>query len=149
MPAAPIQLDAVKAFLNETSRGILITRRKDGGVQSSPMAVLADDEGNVLLTTRRTAAKVKNLTRDPYAAVTVITERFRGAWMQVEGNAHIEFLPDALPALADFYARRSTEDTHSEAFRNRMIEEGRCLIRIRVNRVVQPSSRSTRPATRS
>ncbi len=147
MPVAQIDLGEVKQFLKHTNRGILITRRRDGGVQSSPMAIVADDEGNVLLSTRQTAAKVKNLKRDPYAAVTVITERFLGPWMHVEGSAEIEFLPDALTALADFYRRRFAEDTQTEAFKNRMLEEGRCLIRIRVNRVVQPSPRPPRPAT--
>ena len=142
MAVTDAQLDAVKSFLKETSRCVLITRRKDGGVQSSPMAVVADDAGNLLLSTRSTAAKVRNLRRNPYAALCIITERFLGAWMHVEGTAEIEFLPDALPALADFYRRRFAEDTATEEFKQRMTEEGRCLIRVRLSKVVQPTPRT-------
>src|SRR5438309_2695605 len=84
------QLDTVREFLKDTSRGVLMTRRRDGGIQSSPMALAADDDGNLLFSTRSTAAKVRNLKRDPYAAVCVITERFLGPWLHVEGNAEIE-----------------------------------------------------------
>jgi PPOX class probable F420-dependent enzyme len=147
MAVAQIELDAVKQFLQETSRGILITRRRDGGVQSSPMTIVADDAGDLLLSTRQTAAKVTNLKRDPYAAVTAITEQFLGPWMHLDCTAEITFLPDALSGLADFYRRRFAEDTGSEAFKDRMIEEGRCLIRLRVDRVVQPPPRPPRAAT--
>ena len=133
------QLETVREFLKDTSRGVLMTRRRDGGIQSSPMALTADDDGNVLFSTRSTAAKIRNLQRDPYAAVCVITERFLGPWLHVEGSAEIEFLPDALPNLRDFYKRRRfSEDTESDAFKQRMEQEGRCLIRVRVTRVVIP-----------
>ena len=141
MAVTDAQLDAVKAFLKDTSRGVLMTRRKDGGIQSSPMAVVADDRGDLLFSTRATTVKVRNLQRDPYAAVSIITERFLGAWMHVEGTAEIEFLPAGLSGLADFYRRRSGEDTATDAFTNRMAEEGRCLIRVRPTRVVQPAPR--------
>jgi PPOX class probable F420-dependent enzyme len=147
MAVAQLELDAVKQFLKDTNRGILITRRREGGVQSSPMTIVADDAGNLLFSTRRTAAKVKNLQRDPYAAVTVITEQFLGPWMHLDCTAEITLLPDAMLGLADFYRRRFAEDTQSEAFKNRMISEGRCLIRLRVDRVVQPAPRPPRPAT--
>ncbi|HEV7666533.1 MAG TPA: PPOX class F420-dependent oxidoreductase [Chloroflexota bacterium] len=136
------QLDALKQLLQETSRGVLMTRRRDGGIQSSPMALLGDDEGNLLFSTRAATAKVKNLQRDPYAAVCIITEKFLGPWMHVEGQADITFLPEAMPLLADFYRRRGfADDTDSEAFKQRMQDEGRCLIRVRITRTVQPPSR--------
>jgi PPOX class probable F420-dependent enzyme len=132
---------AVKEFLKQTNRAVLITYRKDGGVQSSPMSVVADDDGNVLLATRSTAAKVKNLARNPKAAVCLITERFLGAWMHVEAEAEIEHLPDALPSLADFFQRRAGEDTSTEAFKQRMYDEKRVFIRVKTQRVVTPPPR--------
>src|SRR3981081_4650762 len=49
------QLETVREFLKDTSRGVLMTRRRDGGIQSSPMALADDDDGNVLISTRYTA----------------------------------------------------------------------------------------------
>ena len=38
-------LEAVTQFAAGTARAVLVTRRKDGGLQSSPMSVVADDDG--------------------------------------------------------------------------------------------------------
>jgi PPOX class probable F420-dependent enzyme len=141
MPASATDRDAVKQFLAESNRAVLITHRKDGGIQASPMAVVADDEGNVLLATRAATAKVKNLARNPQAAVCLITERFLGAWMTVEGEAEIERLPEAMPALADFYRRRGSEDVEGDAFKERMRTEGRVLIRLKTQRIAQSATR--------
>jgi hypothetical protein len=56
--------------------------------------------------------------------------------MHVEGDAHITRLPDAMPLLAAYYARRG-QDTSTDHFRQRMIDENRVLIRITPRRVVQ------------
>jgi PPOX class probable F420-dependent enzyme len=128
---------AVKGFAAHTTRAVLVTRRRDGGLQSSPMAVVADDDGNVLTATRARNAKVHNLVRDPRAALCLFTERWPGPWMHVEGEAEIERLPAAMPLLADYYRRRG-QDTSTDAFRERMTTENRVLIRIKPQRVVRP-----------
>jgi PPOX class probable F420-dependent enzyme len=137
MIAPSADLDAVKQFAAQTTRAVLVTRRKDGGLQSSPMAVVSDDDGNVLTATRARNAKTYNLARDPHATVCLFTERWPGPWMHVEGNAEIERLPGAMPLLADYYRRRG-QDTTTDAFRERMITEDRVLIRVRPRRVVGP-----------
>jgi PPOX class probable F420-dependent enzyme len=132
-------LEAVKQFAAQTTRAVLVTRRKDGGLQTSPMAVVADDDGNVLTATRARNAKTFNLTRDPSATLCLFTDRWPGPWMHVEGEAEIERLPAAMPLLADYYRRRG-QDTTTEAFRDRMVGENRVLIRVKTRRVVRPSS---------
>jgi PPOX class probable F420-dependent enzyme len=138
MFANSADLEAVKQFAPETTRSVLVTRRKDGGLQSSPMAVVADDDGNILTATRARNAKTYNLVRDPRATLCLFTERWPGPWMHVEGEAEIERLPEAMPLLADYYSRRG-QDTTTEAFRERMVSENRVLIRVRPQRVVRPS----------
>jgi PPOX class probable F420-dependent enzyme len=135
MPASSAELEAVKQFLSETSRAVLVTRRKDGGVQTSPMSVVADDAGNVLTATRSRNAKAYNLNRDPRAALCVFTEQFLGPWMHVEGEVEMTRLPEAFPLLADYYRRRGL-DTSTDAFRERMFNEDRILIRVKTERVV-------------
>ena len=137
MQAPSADLDAVKQFAAQTTRAVLVTRRKDGGLQSSPMAVIADDDGNILTATRARNAKTYNLSRDPRAMLCLFTERWPGPWLHVEGEAEIERLPEAMPLLADYYARRG-QDTTTEEFRQRMLSENRVLIRVQVQRVVRP-----------
>ena len=137
MLANSADLEAVKQFAPLTTRSVLITRRKDGGLQTSPMAVVADDDGNILTATRARNAKTYNLVRDPRATLCLFTEKWPGPWMHVEGEAEIERLPDAMKLLAEYYSRRG-QDTTTEAFRDRMVSENRVLIRIRPQRVVRP-----------
>jgi PPOX class probable F420-dependent enzyme len=127
-------LEALKQFAKGTTRAVLVTRRKDGGLQTSPMAVVADDEGNVLTATRAKNAKTYNLARDPRAALCLFNERWPGPWIHVEGEVDIERLPEAMPLLVAYYARRG-QDTSTEEFRQRMRNENRVLLRIKVQRL--------------
>jgi PPOX class probable F420-dependent enzyme len=136
MAASSPDREAVKQFAATTARAVLVTRRQDGGLQSSPMAVVADDDGNVLTATRARNAKTHNLARDPRAVLCLFTERWPGPWLHVEGEAEIERLPEAMPLLADYYRRRG-QDTTTEAFRERMRNENRVLIRVKTQRVVR------------
>jgi PPOX class probable F420-dependent enzyme len=133
-----VDLQAIKDFASQTTRAVLVTRRKDGGLQSSPMAVLADDDGNILTATRAANAKTYNLTRDPRIALCLFTERWPGPWMHVEGEVEITRLPEAMPLLTDYYTRRG-QDTSTEQFRQRMLTENRVLIRVKPSRVVAPA----------
>ena len=138
MTATSDDLAAVRQFGKQTTRSVLITRRKDGGLQSSPMSVVADDNGDILTATQARNAKTYNLTRDPRATICLFDEQWPGPWMQVEGEAAITRLPEALPLLEDYYARRG-QDTTTEAFRERMLNENRVLIRIKTERVARSS----------
>jgi PPOX class probable F420-dependent enzyme len=140
MVASSADLETVKQFAAQTVRAVLVTRRKDGGLQSSPMSVVVDDDGNVLTATRARNAKTYNLGRDPRATLCLFTERWPGPWMQVEGEADIERLPEAMARLTDYYGRRG-QDATTEAFRERMRSEDRVLIRIKTQRVVRPATR--------
>ena len=136
MVASSTDLDAVKQFATQTTRAVLVTRRKNGELQSSPMAVVADEHGNILTATRARNAKTYNLARDPRAMLCLFTERWPGPWMHVDGEAAIERLPEAMPLLADYYTRRG-QDTTTEAFRERMRSEDRVLIRIKIQHVAR------------
>ena len=139
MVATAADLDALRRFASQTTRSVLVTRRKDGGLQSSPMAVVADDNGDVLTATKAANAKTHNLTRDPRAVLCLFNEQWPGPWMQVEGEAEITRLPEAMPLLEDYYSRRG-QDTTTDAFHQRMLNENRVLIRVRTQRVVRSPS---------
>lgn len=139
MVAASHDLEALVQLASRGARAVLVTRRKNGDLQSSPMAVVADDDGNVLTATRARSAKTFNLARDPRATLCLFTERWPGPWMHVEGEAEIERLPEAMPLLADYYGRRG-QDTTTDEFRERMQKENRVLIRVKTRRVVRSST---------
>jgi PPOX class probable F420-dependent enzyme len=138
MTVASADLSALSAFASGTTRAVLVTHRKDGGFQTSPMAVVADDNGDVLTATRAKNAKVYNLVRDSRCALCLFDERWPGPWVHVEGTVSMARLPEAMPLLQAYYARRG-QDTSTEEFRQRMLREDRVLLRIKVERLYRSS----------
>lgn len=93
-----------------------------------------DDDGRVLISTRETAVKAKNLARDPRASLCVLNDGFFGEWVQAEGNAELIRLPDALPLLEDYYRRISGEHPDWDDYRDAMRREKRLIVRITLDR---------------
>jgi PPOX class probable F420-dependent enzyme len=129
-----VDIGRATSFLSSHPRAILATTRSDGRPQLSPVVVAIDDDGRVLVSTRETAVKAKNLARDPRAALCGITDTFFGQWIQAEGDAELIHLPDALPILEDYYRRISGEHPDWDDYRAAMIREKRLIVRITVDR---------------
>lgn len=121
-------------FLSSHPRAVLATTRSDGRPQLSPVVVAVDDDGRVLVSTRETAIKAKNLARDPRAALCGISDGFFGEWIQAEGNAELVHLPEAMPILEDYYRRISGEHQDWDDYRAAMRRDKRLIIRITVDR---------------
>jgi PPOX class probable F420-dependent enzyme len=122
-------------FIRANHRGVLVTYRSDGGLQTSPIVASVDDEGRVVLSTRETAIKVKNLRRDPRATYCAFNDGFYGPWVQVEGRAEIVSLPEALELLVEYYRAVAGEHPDWEDYRAAMAREQRVMVRITVERV--------------
>jgi PPOX class probable F420-dependent enzyme len=129
-----MDLEAAREFMREHHRAVLATRRSDGGVQQTPVLVNVDAEGRAIISSRETAYKVRNLRRDPWAQVCVLTERFFGAWIYAEGRAEVLSLPEAMDPLIDYYKRFPDENPDWNDYRERMRREKRVLIRITLER---------------
>lgn len=121
-------------FLGNNSRGVLTTFRSDGRPAMSPVLAARDDEGRVMVSTRETAYKVKHLRADPRVALLVLNDGFFGAWAQLEGDAEIVDLPEAMELLVDCYRRLSGEHEDWVAFREAMRSQQRVLLRFVVTR---------------
>lgn len=129
-------MDAQKAkqFISDHGRGVLATYRRDGGVQMSPVDAVVDDEGYVVISSRETAMKVRNLRRTPRAQFLALTDAFYGDWVYVEGDVELQSLPDAMEGLVSYYRRAAGEHPDWDDYRAAMVRDQRLLIRIRVDR---------------
>ena len=124
--------DAAREFLQEHHRAVLVTFRRDGRPQTSPVAAAVDDEGRVVISTRETAMKTHNLRRDPRASLCVLSDEFYGPWAQVDGSVEIVSLPDALEPLVDYYRRVAGEHDDWDDYRAAMAREQRVLLRLTI-----------------
>jgi PPOX class probable F420-dependent enzyme len=129
-----VDVDRAVGFIAGNPRAILATTRSDGRPQLSPVVVAIDADGRVLISTRETAVKAKNLARDPRASLCVINNGFFGEWVQAEGNAELIHLPEALPLLEDYYRRISGEHPDWEDYRAAMRRDKRLIVRITIDR---------------
>ena len=115
-------------------RAVLATVRADGRPQLTPVTAAVDDDGRVLISTRETAVKAKNLAREPHASLCVLNDGFFGEWIQAEGPAEIVRLPDAMELLTDYYRRVAGEHPDWAAYRDAMQRERRVIVRITITR---------------
>ncbi|MEA2447302.1 MAG: hypothetical protein QOK47_939 [Actinomycetota bacterium] len=129
-----MDVEKARKFLSENHRAVLVTRRSDGGVQTSPITVGVDDNGHATISSRTTAYKVKNLRRDPRVTICAFNDNFFGAWIQIEGTAEVVELPEAMDLLIDYYRRISGEHPDWDDYRRAMEEDQRVLVRVNIDR---------------
>ena len=129
-----MDLDEARRFLAAHHRAILATRRRDGRPQMSPVTAGVDGAGRAIVSTSETAAKTRNLRRDPRASLCVFVDSFYGAWVQIDGTAEVVGLPEAMEPLVDYYRRIAGEHPDWDDFRHAMQRERRVLLRITVER---------------
>lgn len=121
-------IDDALEFIREHHQAVLATRRTGGDTQQSPVLVVADDDGRLLVSTRDTAVKVRNVRRHPRASVCVLSERFFGPWVQVTGRVEVVSLPEAMDLLVEYYRRAAGEHPDWDEYRDAMRRERRCVL---------------------
>ncbi|HET7399687.1 MAG TPA: PPOX class F420-dependent oxidoreductase [Intrasporangium sp.] len=129
-----MDLTHARDFARAHHRAVLTTWSGPGRIQQSPVLVGVDDEGRFVVSSRETAVKTRNLRRDPRAQLLVLTDRFFGAWVVVEGEAEVRSLPDAMDGLVDYYRRVAGEHPDWDDYRASMRRERRVLIRVDARR---------------
>jgi PPOX class probable F420-dependent enzyme len=119
-------------FAREHHRAVLVTRHADGRPQTSPVICAVDDKGRIIVSTRETAAKTRNLLRDPRVTLCLFTDAFFGEWAQVDGEAEVVRLPDAMEPLVDYYRMISGEHPDWDEYRESMERDRRVLVRVTI-----------------
>jgi PPOX class probable F420-dependent enzyme len=129
-----VNVEQALEFVRANHRAVMLTYRGDGRPQMSPIVCNVDGEGRVVVSTRETALKTKNLRRDPRVSLCVVNDGFYGDWVQVDGTAEIVPLPEAMEPLVDYYRSISGEHPDWDEYRNAMERERRVVVRITVER---------------
>jgi PPOX class probable F420-dependent enzyme len=127
--------DEAREFVANNHRAVLVTRASDGGAQTSPVVVGLDAEGKAVISSRETAFKVRNLRARPTATLCVLNDGFYGPWAQIDGDAEILSMPEALDGLIEYYRGISGEHPDWDDYRRAMQEERRVLIRVSFDKV--------------
>jgi len=129
-----VDFGTAREFIRANHRAVLATTRADGRPQLSPVTAAVDDEGLVVISTRETAVKARNLAKDPHATLCVLNDGFFGQWVAVEGTAEIIHLPEAMDHLIAYYRSVSGEHPDWDDYRAAMVRDQRVVVRITLTR---------------
>ena len=125
-----VDLADLLEFIRPRHRMVLTTFRSDGALQTSPVSGGVDDAGRIVIASYPQRAKSANIRRTPRASVTVLSDEFNDDYVQVDGDAEVIGLPDAVEPLVDYYRAIAGEHSDWAEYRQAMVDQGKCLIRV-------------------
>jgi len=117
-------------FIRPRHKMVLTTFRADASLQSSPVTGGIDGQGRVVIASYPRRAKSVNLRRNPRASVVVLSDEFNGAYVQLDGDAEVIDVPEAVELLVDYYRVIAGEHPDWQDYRRAMLDQGKCLIRV-------------------
>ena len=119
-------------FVADNDMTVLATLKRDGTPPALAQHHLAVVDGQILMSTRQTAYKVKNLRRDPRAWLAVMPRKWLGRWIQLECRVTIIDQPEAMDLLVAYYRTLRGEHPDWDDYRRAMVEDQRCILRFDV-----------------
>ncbi len=129
-----VDRDRLLDFVRARHRMTLVTTRRDGRLQVSPVTGGVDREGRIVISTYPDRAKAMNLRRNPAASVLVHSDDWGGAYVQVDGVAEVLDMPGAQTedALVEYFRCISGEHPDWHEYRAAMRRQGKSLVRITI-----------------
>lgn len=127
-----VDLPDLLDFVRQRHRHVLVTSRRDGRPQLSPVAGGLVDR-HIVIASYPERAKVHNVRREPSASVLVLSDDWNGPWVQVDGRAEVLDLPDAVEPLVEYFRSISGEHPDWDEYRRAMVEQGKSLIRVSID----------------
>ena len=125
-----VSREELLAFVRPRHHAIVITVRSDGSPQASPVTCGVDDAGRIVIATYPMRAKARNARRDPRVSVVVLSDDFGGAWVQVDGDAEVIDVPEAVEPLVGYYRSVAGEHPDWAEYRAAMMRQGKSLLRV-------------------
>ena len=129
-----VERDELLEFVRPRHKGTLVTTRRDGRPQMSPVACGVDGEGRIVVSTYPERAKVGNLRRDPRCSILIHSDDWDGPYVQVDGSAEVLDLPEALEPLVEYFRSIAGEHPDWDEYREAMAAQRKSLIRITIER---------------
>lgn len=129
-----MDLDSAREFVRRNHRAVISTRTPGGGIQQTPVLVAVDGAGRLVVSSRETAYKTRNVRRDPWVQLCVLRDEFFGGHVVVEGEAEVVSLPEAMEPLVDYYRAVAGEHEDWDDYRAAMERDRRVLIRVEPRR---------------
>jgi PPOX class probable F420-dependent enzyme len=128
--ADDVGLEELLDFIRPRHHMVLTTFRRDGSLQSSPVTAGVDDDGRIVIASYPQRAKAANIRRAGRASVVVLSDDFNGPYVQVDGPAEVIELPDAVEPLVDYFRAVAGEHSDWDEYRQAMVDQGKCLLRV-------------------
>ena len=125
-----VGLSELLDFIRPRHKMVLTTFRADSSLQSSPVTGGIDGQGRVVIASYPRRAKSVNVRRNPRASVVVLSDEFGGAYVQLDGDAEVIDVPEAVELLVDYYRVIAGEHPDWQDYRRAMLDQGKCLIRV-------------------
>src|SRR6478735_4184251 len=125
-----VDRDALLEFLRPRHQAVLMTRRRGGGAQLSPLTCGVDGEGRIVVATYPQRAKTRNAQRNPKVSVVVLSDEWNGPWVQIDGTAEVIDAPDSVEPLVEYFRVISGEHPDWDEYREAMVKQGKSIIRV-------------------
>ena len=129
-----VDRDDLVAFVRTRHRVVLLTTRRDGSPQASPVTAGVDEAGRLAVATYPERAKVTNARREPAGSALVLSDDWNGPWVQLWGTLEVLDMPEALEPLVEYYRSISGEHPDWDDYRKAMVGQGKALLRLTIER---------------
>ena len=127
-----MQISEAIEFVAERKNGMLLAIKSDGRPQSSNIAYVVNDAGQILISVTEGRAKTKNLRRDPRASLHVNRDDF---WAYVVVEANVQLTPvaaspddDTVDQLVEYFRAVAGEHDNWDEYRQAMVEDQRLIL---------------------
>lgn len=125
-----VDLEQLLEFVRPRHHLVLVTSRRDGSPQVSPVTGGVDEQGRIVISTYPERAKTANARRHPDVSVLVLSDEFDDAWVQVDGTCEVIDPPDSVEPLVDYFRAVAGEHPDWDEYRQAMRDQGKSLLRI-------------------
>jgi PPOX class probable F420-dependent enzyme len=125
--AAVASQEEIDRFLSEQRLGVLVTIRRDGTPQASPVAYLYED-GKIAISTVKRLAKVKNIRRDDRVTFCVVGQPPNARYVTIHGRAKV--IEDEIVEPTAKIFRRVSDSPVPDDFEELLRKQGRVILTI-------------------